>query len=635
MKNGSLGIALVIILILGACDNTQIYRNRTTETEFTHVDDPHSFSNPNEAVVTHLSLSLSVDFENQVLSGIAEWDYLATDSAMAIYFDVSHLKVLAVRDELNGSLPYELGPPDPYLGQYLKVSIAGHPQRIKIKYATTDSSDALQWLTPSQTAGKRSPYLYTQSQPILCRSWIPCQDSPGIRFTYNAKIHAPKGFMAVMSAINPTEKHPDADWYTFKQPNPIPSYLMALAVGDIEYKPTGPRTGVYAEPIMLDTAAWEFGDLEKMLMDAEKIFGPYAWNKYDVLVLPPSFPYGGMENPMLTFATPTVLAGDKSLITLIAHEMAHSWSGNLVTDATWNDFWLNEGFTVYLERRLMESMYGKSYNDMLSCLGYEDLKATMEDMLAVNDTNNTKLKLSLEGKDPDEGLTDVAYEKGYHFLLGIERAVGRKPFDQFLRTYFEKFSFRSMTTERFIAELYANLIEKGSKQDSLINVHSWIYTPGMPVGFIPPHSDRFDRVDEVARKYIEGQLTLNQIDHDSWSSHEVQKFLRDIKNHITQQQMTDLDAEFKFTQSGNCEVLALWLESTARYEYKPAYPLLKKFLETVGRRKYLIPVYKAMLDNPNMVVMAKKIYREARGNYHSATTKTLDKMFVDVNNNKP
>ena len=317
---------------------------------------------------------------------------------------------------MNGPIAYELGPYDPVLGQSMKVGIGGHPKQINIKYSTTDSSYALQWLTPEQTAGKQTPFLYTQSEPILGRSWIPCQDSPGIRFTYKSKVKAGPGYLAVMSAQkNPVDKSTNGE-YTFEQPNPIPSYLMALAVGDIAFQPTGERTGVYAEPVTLEKAAWEFDETEKMIEAAEGLYGPYIWGRYDILVLPPSFPYGGMENPNLTFATPTVIAGDRSLTSLIAHELAHSWSGNLVTNATWNDFWLNEGFTMYLERRLMEAIHDTSYSTMLASLGYGDLKGTLADLTSTGDTADTKLKLNLAGRDPEIGMTDVAYEKGYFFI---------------------------------------------------------------------------------------------------------------------------------------------------------------------------------------------------------------------------
>lgn len=608
-----------------ACGGSKVKKDSDADLR---VKDPHSYADPEQAVVTNLYLELEVDFANRKLNGTATWDYVSSDSAQFIYFDTHNLKIESVYNEMNGPIAYDLGPYDPVLGQSMKVGIGGHPKQINIKYSTTDSSYALQWLTPEQTAGKKSPFLYTQSEPILGRSWIPCQDSPGVRFTYKAKVKTGPGYLAVMSAQkNPLDKTTDGE-YEFEQPNPIPSYLMALAVGDLEFQPTGVRTGIYAEPVTLEKAAWEFEETESMIEAAENLYGPYIWGRYDILVLPPSFPYGGMENPNLTFATPTVIAGDRSLTSLIAHELAHSWSGNLVTNATWNDFWLNEGFTMYLERRLMEAIHDTSYSTMLACLGYGDLKYTLEDLSAAGDSADTKLKLDLEGRDPEVGMTDVAYEKGYLFLKKIEHVCGRKKFDDFLKGYFEKFKFKSLTTERFVKELYSGLIEKGSKEDKAINVDGWVYGTGLPAGFEAPVSSRFEEVNKIATAYLNKQTSVDQIDASKWTSHEFQEFLRMVKKDITLDQMAELDRKFNFTNSGNSEVLALWLEASVTHQYEVAYPALKTFLENIGRRKFLVVLYHSMVGNPNMLNMAKEIYKADRKNYHSVATKTIDALML-------
>jgi len=615
----------VFTLVLFSCIGGSKVTKETSPEDELRVKDPHSYSDPAKAVVTHLDLQLDVDFEKNKLLGTATWDYTtASDSALFIYFDTKNLNIEAVYNEMNGSLAYELGPDDPALGRFMKVGIGGHPKKINIKFSTTDSSDALQWLTPDQTAGKKYPFLYTQSEPILARSWIPCQDSPGIRFTYSATVKTPAGYIALMSAKdNPTEKNAEGV-YQFEQPNPIPAYLMALAVGDISFKSTGARTGVYAEPVTLEKAAWEFAETEKMIKAAEELYGPYAWGRYDILVLPPSFPYGGMENPNLTFATPTVIAGDRSLTSLIAHELAHSWSGNLVTNATWNDFWLNEGFTVYLERRLMEKIQDSTYSDMLSSLGYGDLLVTMDEFYESGDSAYVRLKLDLAGTDPDIGMSDVAYEKGYLFLKKIETTVGRKRFDAFLKHYFQAFSFKSLTTERFIKELYANLITKDSNEDKAIQVNEWVYGTGLPEDTKEPVSTRFDAVKKTASEFLSGNIKAKDIDAKNWTSHEYQQFLRSVKETVTLEQMKDLDGVFYFTKAGNMEVLALWLEATIIHEYKPGYPALNGFLETVGRRKFLVVLYGALMDNPNTVVMGIEIYKKDRKNYHSVSSHTID-----------
>lgn len=621
-----------ILLILTACNkNKAKLKNNNTVNEPTWVKDPHSYAKPEEAVVTKLDLKMDVSFASKKINGTATWSYTAADSAKFIYFDVKNVHIIECNNGDSVKLPFELGAYHLIKGQPLKIDISSKPKFVQIRYFTTDSSDALQWLTPDQTAGKKHPFLYTQSEAIYARTWLPCQDSPGIRFTYTSTVSTPPGFMALMSAENPTEKVESGLYTKFKQPNPIPAYLMALAVGDIVFKSTGPRTGVYAEPVTVDTAAWEFAETEKMVVSAEKLYGPYVWGRYDILVMPPSFPFGGMENPMLTFATPTVLAGDRSLTSLIAHELAHSWSGNLVTNATWNDFWLNEGFTVYCERRIMESLYGASYTDMLSCLGYGDLQLTLGDLFAAGDSADTQLKLNLNENNPDDGMSDVAYEKGYMFLLNMEKIVGREKWDNFLRKYFAEFKFKSMNTETFVDYIYANLFAKGSEEDKKANIKAWIYEPGLPAGFSEPFSDRFDVAKKQGNAYLTGQLKMDKINTDKWSSHEYQQFLRTIKEKVTVEQMAELDTRFHFTDAGNSEILALWLEATGMHEYKPAYNSLKTFLTTVGRRKFLVPLYTALLENPNTALMGRQIYTVARKNYHAVAVHTLDeKMKIEA-----
>jgi leukotriene-A4 hydrolase len=398
-----------------------------------YINDAHSFAKPNQAVMRHLSLDLLVDFAEQKIKGTAQIDINYGDSKDSIILDTKGLQIISVTDSKQQALEFNLKPEVQYLGSALVIYTKG-ANSIRIQYETGKDAAALQWLSPQQTNSKKEPFLFTQSQAILARTWIPLQDSPSIRFSYDAT--CPSHLLALMSAENPTQKN-DKGVYTFIQNNPIPAYLMALSVGDLEYHSYDNKTGVYAEPEIMDICVNEFKDLPSMLNAAESIYGAYRWGKYDLLVLPPSFPFGGMENPELTFATPTILAGDRSLVSLVAHELAHSWSGNLVTNATWNDFWLNEGFTVYFERRIMEAIEGKEYADMLSVLGFQDLQASLSDYGAENP--DTHLKLKLEGRDPDEGVSDIAYEKGFALLRTIENAVGRPAFDPFSKHEYRGF----------------------------------------------------------------------------------------------------------------------------------------------------------------------------------------------------
>ena len=282
-----------------------------------------------------------------------------------------------------------------------------------------------------------------------------------------------------MSAENPTAVNAEAV-YSFAMPHPVPSYLLALAVGELEFRPLGgsPRAGVYAEPPVVEKAAAEFADTEKMIAAAEALYGPYRWGRYDLLVLPPSFPFGGMENPRLTFATPTIIAGDRSLVSLVAHELAHSWSGNLVTNATWNDFWLNEGFTTYFEMRIMEAVYGREHSEMLAALAHQDLADAVAEAGATSP--DTHLRLNLAGRNPDEGVTSIPYDKGYFFLRLIEETVGREAWDAFLRGYFDTFAFQSMDTDGFLAYLREKLLAGRPGVEEKLQIAAWVDGPGIP-----------------------------------------------------------------------------------------------------------------------------------------------------------
>lgn len=587
----------------------------------TLADDPHSFSEPDKVTIEHLGLSLGVDFPNKQLVGRATL-YLdnkaATDKLM---LDARDLDIRSV--SLGPSLMptrFRLGETDKFLGQPLTIDIAPDTRIVHIDYATRPQAAALQWLDPQQTAGKRHPFLFTQSQAILARTWIPLQDTPAVRFTYEAAIRVPAGLMAVMSADNPTRTSADG-LYRFRMPQPVPSYLMALAVGDLEFRTLGERAGVYAEPSVVDQAANEFVDIPRMMEAADRLYGPYRWGRYDVLVLPPSFPFGGMENPRLTFATPTIIAGDRSLVSLIAHELAHSWSGNLVTNATWNDFWLNEGFTVYLERRIMEEVYGRDYAEMLASLGLQDLMATFEDL----PPRDEHLKLDLRGRDPDEGLTDVAYEKGALFLRMLEKAVGRERFDAFLRRYFDTFAFQSMDSEGFLDSLTGNLFGGSEEQGKRMLVEQWVYGPGLPANAPVIRSERFAAVDREVEQFKAG-TPPSQLNSAGWTTHEWLHFIRNLPKPLSLEQMARLDETFHFTRSGNSEILFAWLMRAIESRYQPAYPALERFLTSMGRRKFLKPLYEELAKTPEGRDMAVRIYRLARPTYHAVSRGTIDEI---------
>jgi len=586
--------------------------------------DPHSFSRPDQVVVTHLDLDLKVDFTSRRLEGTAT---LTLDRRAAaagqVVLDTRDLEIEAVTlDGTTRAARYEWADPDPVpvFGRALTVFLEPATRRVTVRYRTSPAAGALQWLDPAQTAGGAKPYLFTQSQAILARSWIPCQDSPGVRTTYTATIRTRPDLMAVMSAGNPRARRDDGI-YHFEMKQPVPSYLLALAVGDLEFRALGSRCGVYSEPSVVERAAWEFAELPQMLAAAEELYGPYRWERYDVLVLPPSFPYGGMENPRLTFATPTILAGDRSLVTLVAHELAHSWSGNLVTNATWNDFWLNEGFTVYFENRIMEKVAGAEMAAMIAQLDVQSLQRTLADTtLAVRDT---WLHFDLAGRDPDAGVTDIAYVKSYLFLRHVEECIGRERWDDFLRRYFDRHAFGSVTTAEFLAEVRRDLVRGDNALESRLGIDRWVYGPGLPPDAPRIESREFARVATQFEAWKSG-VPARRLDITGWQTQHWLYFLDQVPDSVAVDRLADLDTAFGLTGRENAEIRCVWLQRTIRSDYTPANPAVEAFLTRQGRRRYLEPLYRALARTPAGMERARAIYARARPTYHPVSYTTID-----------
>ncbi len=610
---------MAAVFVFSACVGND--QNLKQEAQMNTTSDVHSFSKPQEAVMKHLSLDLNVDFKSKTLAGTATLHIENIQGVDSIFLDARDLKIDQVSAD-GVETAFSIGEAKPYLGSPLVIAIKPGTKKVAIKYSTSPDAAALQWLEPGQTAGGKHPFLFTQSQAVLARTWIPLQDSPGIKFTYDAKIKVPEGMMALMSAENDTAAHPDGI-YAFKMPQPVSSYLMALSVGNLAFQSYDSRCGVFAEPELLDKAAYEFADLPKMISSAEELYGPYAGGRYDVLVLPPSFPFGGMENPRITFATPTIIAGDRSLVALIAHELAHSWSGNLVTNATWNDFWLNEGFTVYFETRIMEKIYGKDYADMLTLLSLGELKNTIAEM---GDTSReTHLYADLEGKDPDDGVSDIAYEKGRFFLTAIEEAVGRERWDAFLNAYFKAFAFKSMDTKTFLDYLEKELIKGDAGLRKQINIDAWVYGPGLPANCPVIKSTELEKAGAAAKSVTQG-ASLSSINTEKWTTHHWLYFLRELRGKVDVQKMGELDQKFGFTNSGNSEIQCEWYQLSIATNYTAAFPNMEKFLVAVGRRKFIKPIYIALSKNPENLALARKIYAKARPGYHAVAVQTMDEI---------
>jgi leukotriene A-4 hydrolase/aminopeptidase len=590
--------------------------------------DHHSYANPEHIRVRHVALDLDVSFERRILSGSATLtvERTSADRTQPLILDSRRLRIskveCAAADGDFKRAPFEVGREDAILGAPLTIRVPADVKFVRLHYSTRPGASGLQWLDREQTASKKSPFLFTQSEAIHARSWIPLQDSPGARVTYSARVHTPKDLRAVMSASNDPAKKRDGD-YRFEMKQRVPPYLIALAVGDLEFKAVGPRTGVYAEPPVVGKAAAEFADMEKMVKAVEELYGPYRWDRYDVLVLPPSFPFGGMENPRLTFASPTILAGDKSLVSVIAHELSHSWSGNLVSNATWRDFWLNEGFTVYLERRIVEKIYGKEQAAMQGVLARRGL----ERELATLEPRDQVLHIDLKGRDPDAGFTDVPYEKGALFLQHIERSVGRERFDAFLKSYFNHFAFRSITTADFVAYLDKHLIKGDAKLAEKLAVAEWVSKPGLPGSAPRLTAEAFDRVGRQAVAWRDDKTRTTDLKTEGWSTQEWLYFLGQLPSKLPPARLKELDDAFHLTRSGNSEIAFRWLMLAIRSDYEPAWPRLEQFLTSVGRMKFLKPLYTELVKTPAGRKRAEDIYRKARPGYHPIAMRMVDAIF--------
>ena len=572
--------------------------------------DPHSQAQPERVSVKHLSLELAVDFATKTLIGTATLTLERRDrTATEVVLDTDGLAIVSVTDcATKQPLPHVLGPKVKILGQALTVTLAG--DCIVVGYLTQPDAGALLWVDPAGTTGKQHPMLFTQSQAILARTWIPLQDTPGVRFTYDATIRVPPGQWALMSAENPQVIARDGVFH-FRMAQPIPSYLMALAVGDFAFRAIGPRSGVYAEPGVVDAAAHEFVEVEAMMNAAEQLYGPYRWGRYDMLVLPPSFPYGGMENPRLTFLTPTVIAGDRSLVSLIAHELAHSWSGNLVTNATWNDFWLNEGFTTYVERRLMEQLRGKDNADVLWATGVQDLAKVIAEH-SPKDPATFLARTMGPDQDPEDALSEIDYEKGALLLRAMELAFGRATFDAFLRRRFDRLAFQSSDTETFEAQANAELF---AKHDPGWKLATWLHEGGLPVTPPLPTSARVIAIEALARQAA--------LPPRGWTTADWVVYLRAIPEAVTAAQLDALDAAYHLT-TGNAEILMHWLPRLIDADVQRAAPVVESYLLSVGRRRMVEPVYKALMaKNDSWRTLARAVFVKAAPLYHPVTRTTI------------
>jgi leukotriene-A4 hydrolase len=589
--------------------------------------DIHSHARPLEARVTHVALDLDVDFDSKRIGGTATLDIDRKPDVNEIVLDSDELEIESIADAAGQPLDYNVGADDPNLGAPLAIALRPDTRRIVIRYRSAPDAEALQWLTPAQTAGKKHPYLFSQGQAILNRSWIPTQDSPGIRQSWEATIRVPEPLTAVMSAqrVGEPATEDGKRVFRYRMEHPVAPYLIAIAVGDLAFQPVGGRSGVWTEPAMVEPAAAELADTERMIDAAEAMFGPYEWGRYDMLVLPPSFPFGGMENPNLTFLTPTFIAGDKSLVSLIAHELAHSWSGNLATNATWADFWLNEGTTTYATYRIIESVYGEERAAQQYALGWDTLMREIEEMGGMNHPD-TRLHIDLAGRNPDDGMTAIAYQKGAAFLRTVESIVGRERFDQWLKGWFERHKFAPVTSAIFVADIREHLVSGDPELEKRLMLDDWVYKPGIPTNVVRPDPNAFAEVDTAVQRFTAGRSIPTQ-QWPQWSTDERLRFLNRLPRQIDQRTLAELDRSLVLSETRNNEVLFAWLELAVANRYDPAVPALERFLTTQGRRKFVAPLIEALArDQQWGRPIAARIYRQARPLYHPITTRGLDKL---------
>lgn len=585
--------------------------------------DPHSFSNPEQLRVRHIDLDLKASFEEHTLHGLAELTLDRLDeTATELILDTMALRISRVEYSSGGNgfrpAQFHMGSLDPTLGRALRVELPREADRVRLEYFTDPNALGLQWLEPQQTSGKKYPFFLTQSQTIYARSWIPLQDSPQVRMTYRATVHCPESLLAVMGAANNPERLNGGQFY-FEMPQPIPSYLMALAIGDFVFRPLSRRSGVYAEKSALDLAASEFADIELIISKVEKLYGPYRWDRYDLLVLPPSFPLGGMENPRLTFVTPTILVGDKSLVSLIVHELAHSWAGNLVTNATWSDFWLNEGFSVYVERRIVEEIYGRRRAELENSFGRQKLDEEIARLSAPSQV------LHASCQDPEDCVTEIPYEKGALFLVQLEKRFGRERFDEFLRGYFNHFAFQSIRTSDFVDYLTTELLSQDASSSS-VPVAEWLYEPGLPESAPKPVSEAAAAVRSAAELWFEGVKPTADLGGSLWTAYEWLHFLKSLPHTLSGGRLQELDKEFSLTTSPNSEIAHEWLLMSIRANYQPADQRLEEYLISIGREKLIKPLYEELSKSEHGIQRARAIYRKARPGYHPLVVKKIDSL---------
>ncbi|XP_053313766.1 aminopeptidase B [Spea bombifrons] len=573
------------------------------------VEDVATASSYRDFQVEHMHLDLQVDVEARKLRGLERLKLRVLRETRELRLD-SHptLQVFSVRTAgtPQEDLPWENKPFTRY-GSCLVVRLPellspGAQLVVTIEYEANESPGVC-WLEPHQTAGKKKPYMYTQGQAVLNRCFFPCFDTPAVKSVYSANIKVPEGFTAIMSANNWDRQ---GDTFIFNMTQPIPSYLVALVVGDIVSAEVGPRSRVWAEPCLIEAAKKEYdGVIEEFLSVGEKLFGPYVWDRYDVLFMPPSFPFGGMENPCITFVTPCLLAGDRSLADVIIHEISHSWFGNLVTNANWGEFWLNEGFTMYAQRRITTELYGSAYTCLEAAAGRALLRQHMDASGENHPLNKLRVKIE-PGVDPDDTYNETPYEKGYCFVSYLAHLTGdQATFDSFLRAYVDKFKFQSITAEQaleFYLDYFPELQACGVDKRAGLEFDRWLNTPGWPP-FLPdlsPGDALMKPAEELSALWASTPLdmeTIEKVDITQWKTYQLVYFLDRVleRSPLPSGNIEILGKYYpKISEATNAELRLRWGQIVLKNDHQPHFHKVREFLHSQGKQKYTLPLYRAM-----------------------------------------
>ncbi len=600
--------------------------------------DYHSFANVEQFRVTHVALNLRADFTNKVLFGVVALEIKRLDpNATQLVLDTRDLDVRDVSEKAThvlGALsksettwvsrPFHVDKADPLLGSPLVIELPPGKkttETIKIDYVTSPTAPALQWLTDKQTAGKHHPFMYTLSYPIGARSWIPLQDTPQVRAGYSAVIHTDDEVLAVMSAQNDPKVKRNGE-YSFVMPDAVPSCLIALAIGDLRFRQTGPRTGVYAEKPLLDQAAKDFSDTDAMLKAAERLFGPYRFDRYDIVVMPPSFPILEEGNPHAPFVTPTAVTPDNSQEAVAAQALAQAWAGGLTSVSSWRDVWIDEGLARHLRNRLMEEVFGgrRAAEDSGWALH------ALRENLAAETAGDQVLAADLRGRDPGSATREPAFEKAGLFFGYLDAKFGRERFDAFLRGYFDHFAFRSVTTEQFLAYLKENLLERFPGIVTPEQALGWVTSGGIPADAPKPASTAFDPVDAARSGWLAGKYPARKIEVRGWQTPQWVYFLAGMPAALRRDQLADLDQTFGFTRSANAQVAGGWFLLVIRNDYQPGFQRLEEYLASTGRTALLAPLYTELMKTPAGATLARRVYASAKALYHPQTVAALDRI---------